>query len=58
MIQPCHDTKTRSLMPIVKRKLASREAALSTDGLHQRFERNKPFGDDDDHGFQTPYGHY
>lgn len=36
-------------LELAERHLASREAALSADGLEQRFEKNKLFGDDDDH---------
>ncbi len=43
---------------MAERRLASREAALSADGLEQRFEKNKLFGDDDDHAFRPPYGYY
>lgn len=35
-------------------RLASREAALSSDGLERRLEEGKLFGDDDDHGFRPP----
>lgn len=45
-------------LELAERRLASREAALSADGLEQRFEKNKLFGDDDDHAFRPPYGHY
>jgi ribonuclease D len=43
---------------LAERRLASREAALSADGLKQRFEKSKLFGDDDDHAFRPPYGYY
>ena len=45
-------------LALAERRLASREAALSADGLEQRFEKNKLFGDDDDHAFRPPYGYY
>ncbi len=45
-------------LELAERRLASREAALSADGLEQRFEKNKLFGDDDDHAFRPPYGYY
>ncbi len=45
-------------LELAERRLASREAALSADGLEQRFEKNKLFGDDDDHAFRPPYSHY
>lgn len=43
---------------LAERRLESREAALSADGLEQRFETNKLFGDDDDHAFRPPYNYY
>jgi hypothetical protein len=43
---------------LAERRLASREASLSADGLEQRFEKQKLFGDDDDHAFRPPYGYY
>jgi hypothetical protein len=30
----------------------------SADGLEQRFEKDKLFGDDDDYAFRPPYGYY
>jgi hypothetical protein len=33
----------------------SHEAIVAGD---QRFEKNKLFGDDDDHAFRPPYGYY
>lgn len=41
-----------------ERRLALREAALSADGLEQRFVKQKLFGDDDDHAFRPPSHHY
>ena len=35
-------------------RLAAREAALSAAGLRKRFEDQRVFGDDDDHGFRAP----
>lgn len=46
------------LLTLAERQLELREAALSADGLEQRFEKNKLFGDDDDHAFRPPYGYY
>lgn len=42
---------------LAERLLASREAALSPAGLVQRFEKQKLFGDDDDHAFRKSYGY-
>lgn len=50
--------RVAEFLGLAERRLASREAALSADGLEQRFEKNKLFGDDDDHAFRPPYGHY
>jgi len=59
-----HEERSRStgrvaeFLGLAERPLASREAALSADGREQRFEKNKLFGDDDDHAFRPPYGYY
>lgn len=45
-------------LALAERRLVSREAALSAEGLEQRFEKQKLFGDDDDHAFRPPYGYY
>lgn len=50
--------RVAEFLAMAERRLASREAALSADGLEQRFEKNKLFGDDDDHAFRPPYGYY
>lgn len=50
--------RVAEFLDLAERRLASREAALSADGLEQRFEKNKLFGDDDDHAFRPPYGYY
>lgn len=50
--------RVTEFLGLAERRLASREAALSTDGLDQRFEKQKLFGDDDDHAFRPPYGYY
>lgn len=50
--------RVAEFLELAERQLASREAALSADGLEQRFEKNKLFGDDDDHAFRPPYGYY
>jgi hypothetical protein len=50
--------RVAEFLALAERRLASREAALSADGLEERFEKNKLFGDDDDHAFRPPYGYY
>ena len=50
--------RVASFLELAERRLAAREAALSADGLEQRFEKNRLFGDDDDHAFRPPYGYY
>jgi hypothetical protein len=50
--------RVAEFLGLAERRLAPREAALSPDGLEQRFEKNKLFGDDDDHAFRPPYGYY
>jgi len=50
--------RVTEFLGLAERRLASREAALSADGLDQRFEKDRLFGDDDDHAFRPPYGYY
>lgn len=50
--------RVAEFLGLAERRLSSREAALSADGLEQRFEKNKLFGDDDDHAFRPPYVYY
>jgi len=50
--------RVAEFLRLAERRLASHEAALSADGLEQRFEKSKLFGDDDDHAFRPPYGYY
>jgi hypothetical protein len=50
--------RVAKFLGMAERRLASREAALSADGLEQRFEKSKLFGDDDDQAFRPPYGYY
>lgn len=47
-------SRVNEFLRLAERKLSSREAALSADGLEQRFEKQRLFGDDDDHAFQQP----
>jgi hypothetical protein len=51
-------SRVAEFLSLAERRLASREAALSAEGLEERFEKNKLFGDDDDHAFRPPYGYY
>ena len=51
-------TRVVEFLGLAEHRLASREAALSADGLEQRFEKQRLFGDDDDHAFRPPYGYY
>ncbi|WP_226998446.1 hypothetical protein [Tardibacter chloracetimidivorans] len=50
--------RVAEFLGLAERRLASREAALSADGLEQRFEKDNLFGDNDDHAFRPPYGYY
>ncbi len=50
--------RVAEFLGLAERRRASREAALSADGLEQRFEKDRLFGDDDDHAFRPPYGYY
>ena len=50
--------RVAKLLELAERRLTVREAALSADGLEQRFDRQRLFGDDDDHAFRVPYGYY
>lgn len=50
--------RVAEFLGLAERRLAAREASLSADGLEQRFEKQKLFGDDDDHAFRPPYGYY
>jgi len=50
--------RVAAFLALAERRLASREAALSADGLEQRFEKNRLFGDNDDHGFRPPSDFY
>jgi len=50
--------RVAEFLALAERRLSSREAALSAEGLEQRFEKQKLFGQDDDHAFRPPYGYY
>jgi len=50
--------RVAGFLSLAERRLAAREAELSADGLAQRFENQRLFGNDDDHAFRPPYGYY
>lgn len=50
--------RVAEFLKLAEHRLASGEAALSAEGLEQRFEKHRLFGDDDDHAYQPPYGFY
>lgn len=50
--------RVAGFLGLAERRLAAREAALSAEGLAQRFAKQRLFGDDDDHAFRPPYGYY
>jgi len=50
--------RVAEFLRLAERRLASREAALSADGLEQRFEGSKLFCDDEHHAVRPPYGYY
>lgn len=45
-------------LTLAELRLADRESALSAGGLEKRFEKQKLFGEDDDHAFRPPSGYY
>lgn len=49
------DDRVRKFLTLASQRLADSEAALSPEGLQQRFEEDRLFGEDDDHGFRPPY---
>ncbi|HJS12962.1 hypothetical protein [Sphingopyxis sp.] len=44
--------RAEAFLAFAEKRLAIREAAFSADGLQRRFEKNRLFGDDDDHDFR------
>jgi hypothetical protein len=50
--------RLRAFLAFAEGRLASREAKLSAEGLGERFEEKRLFGDDDDHDFQPPSYYY
>lgn len=51
------EPRVKIFLAFAENRLAARETAFSADGLEQRFERNRLFGDDDGHGYR-PSRHY
>ena len=47
--------RLKAFLAFAEQRLADREAALSAEGLGRRFEEQRLFGDDDDHGFRMPH---
>lgn len=48
------DGRVATFLDYAETKLSAREAALSTEGLADHFERRRVFGTDDDHDFFPP----
>jgi len=44
-----------AFLAFAEHRLTSREATLSAEGLAARFEEQRLFGEDDDHGFRPPH---
>lgn len=55
---PADSGRVSEFLKLAERRLALRETALSANGLEQRFEKQKLFGEDDGHVFRPPYGYY
>lgn len=47
--------RIKEFLAFAEVRLGARETALSAAGLDKRFEDQRIFGDDDDHGFRPPY---
>jgi hypothetical protein len=47
--------RVEEFLAFAEGRLAARETALSAAGLGKRFEDQRVFGDDDDHGFRPPF---
>jgi hypothetical protein len=50
--------RLQTFMAFAEQRLASREAALSAEGIERRFEEKRLFGDDDDHDFRSRHHYY
>lgn len=51
----CGSQRVAAFLVWAREELAAREQAFSTEGLENRFEEARLFGDDDDHSFKSPY---
>jgi hypothetical protein len=47
--------RVAEFLTLAERRLENRSAALSAAGLEERFEKDKLFGEDDDHAFRLPH---
>ncbi|MDR6790758.1 hypothetical protein J2Y58_004141 [Sphingomonas sp. BE138] len=47
--------RVADFLNFAERQLEAREAALSANGLDHRFDEQRLFGSDDDHGFRAPH---
>lgn len=47
--------RVADFLNFTERQLKAREAALSANGLDHRFDEQRLFGSDDDHGFRAPH---
>jgi hypothetical protein len=47
--------RVTAFLTLAERRLEDCSAALSAAGLEERFEEDKLFGEDDDHGFRVPH---
>lgn len=50
-----NNERIATFVTFAEQRLAMREGALSAEGLARRFEDERLFGGDDDHGFRLPY---
>lgn len=50
--------RVAEFLALAERRLAARAAALSAEGLEQRFAERRVFGDDDDHAFRPTHCYY
>lgn len=49
------DDRVAAFLGLAEERLTDRESALSAEGLSKRFEAQRVFGDDDDHGYNGSY---
>lgn len=50
--------RVAKFLALAELRLADHEDALSAGGLELRFDKQRLFGEDDDHAFRPPYGYY